>query len=686
MIIKEELKEVSSLQVHFLAQCHKHRKCKVLINVSLLQYHLLLNWVCQTESRLKYTVATTSVMIGPLLPHYIYTCSIVVFTAGGGSGASHNMTLIDVTYDVMLSWQPPLTTKHNGVIVNNTVLLDRSPDSDHRTFSDIQQVTTLEEESRTLLMDESQYLIVPSKQIEEIDSLKIYQPDSTVTFTSRSEDRPIVIRQIGKEDPHNPSPGIVLLLVGATGSGKSTLINALTNYVYGVQFDDCFRYKLILDVDSISQPQTRVITAYTFHKTAHSILPYTLTVIDTPGFGDTGGITRDKEIADQMKELFTDCSSHIVTTLHGVAFVVQASVARLTLSQRYVLDATLSIFGKDIGDNIMLMATFADSKKPKVFDAFKAVGIPFVKDFKFNSSALYTRSEDDDECIDEKRYWTMGVKSFTEFFTELVKLKPSNLYLTRDVLQKRQHLETTVRRLQPQIRMGLAKIDMIKQEKLEVQKHEAEIADSKDFTYTVEESRERRIDLNPGEITTNCQVCFTSCHFPCSRPNNEDKAKCSAMNSDGTCSVCPGHCSWEMHFNNPFRYEAYSVKIEKSMNDLKERYETASREKAKVEKIIATLENEMEQIAAKVYQSINDARKTIQALREIALKPNPMTEVEYIDLLIESEKSECIEGWGKRVSVLSQFRKQAILISKMDAKATEEKTDWSVFDALSENS
>lgn len=35
------------------------------------------------------------------------------------------------------------------------------------------------------------------------------------------------------------------MLVGATGSGKSTLVDGIVNYVMGVNFDDPFRYTLI---------------------------------------------------------------------------------------------------------------------------------------------------------------------------------------------------------------------------------------------------------------------------------------------------------------------------------------------------------------------------------------------------------------------------------------------------------
>ena len=41
----------------------------------------------ETRAVLNFTVVSTSVMVGPLLPYYTYTCSIGVFTAGGGTFA-----------------------------------------------------------------------------------------------------------------------------------------------------------------------------------------------------------------------------------------------------------------------------------------------------------------------------------------------------------------------------------------------------------------------------------------------------------------------------------------------------------------------------------------------------------------------------------------------------------------------
>eukprot|EP00975_Prorocentrum_lima_P037995 7992651-Prorocentrum_lima.AAC.1 len=44
-----------------------------------------------------------------------------------------------------------------------------------------------------------------------------------------------------------------VLMIGETGSGKSTTIDSMMNYYYGVEFDDTFRYKVVKQADNVDQ-------------------------------------------------------------------------------------------------------------------------------------------------------------------------------------------------------------------------------------------------------------------------------------------------------------------------------------------------------------------------------------------------------------------------------------------------
>ncbi|KAK1879616.1 Translocase of chloroplast 34 like chloroplastic [Dissostichus eleginoides] len=159
------------------------------------------------------------------------------------------------------------------------------------------------------------------------------------------------------------------MLLGATGSGKSTLINGLINYIVGVEWKDNFRFKLVDEDQSRSQAesQTSEVTVYKINHQEGFKIPFSLTIIDTPGFGDTRGIKRDKEITEQIRNLFSD--EHGVSEIDAVCFVAQASLARLTATQKYVFDSVLSIFGKDVTENLQVLVTFADGQRPPVLEA-----------------------------------------------------------------------------------------------------------------------------------------------------------------------------------------------------------------------------------------------------------------------------------------------------------------------------
>jgi GTP-binding protein EngB required for normal cell division len=83
----------------------------------------------------------------------------------------------------------------------------------------------------------------------------------------------------------------------------------MVNYVLGVEWDDPFRFVLIdEDVRGGSQAnsQTQEVTVYDLHYQNGFQIPFSLTIVDTPGFGDTGGIARDKEITSAIEKLFKD--------------------------------------------------------------------------------------------------------------------------------------------------------------------------------------------------------------------------------------------------------------------------------------------------------------------------------------------------------------------------------------------
>ncbi|CAG0897640.1 unnamed protein product [Darwinula stevensoni] len=275
--------------------------------------------------------------------------------------------------------------------------------------------------------------------------------------TLRDDNHRLAKYEIGEEGPTYES-GRVLMLIGATGTGKTTLINAMVNYVYGVKWEDNFRFKIILDEGgkkSQAHSQTRSISAYVLHKQEGFAIPYTLTVVDTPGFGDTAGIKADEDLRIQIKNFFSSGGTIGMDQLHGIGFVVQASLARLTPTQKYIFNSILAVFGKDVEKSIYVLTTFSDSEKAPVLAAIQEASIPYREHYKFSNSAFFVNpSDDSDSKILNTFFWDLGMKSFQNFLLSFVESDPVSLTMTKEVLEERERLEAALAAILPQIRIA----------------------------------------------------------------------------------------------------------------------------------------------------------------------------------------------------------------------------------------
>lgn len=483
-----------------------------------------------------------------------------------------------------------------------------------------------------------------------------------------SDFKNLTVKEFGK--PEHSKPTKVVMLMGATGAGKSTLINEMVNYILGVKYDDPFRFMLICDENDENESSVPdIITAYTFYWQQDFAVPYNLTIIDTPGFGGTGGISRDKLITTQVKDFFSIQGANSIDQIHGIGIVTQSSLVCLTPTQKYVFDSILSIFGKDIEENIFIMTTFADSVEPPVIKAVEAASIPHTAFFPFNNSALY----EDSKKPFTKSFWDVDYLSFESFFDYLHQASAVSLQLTCEVLRKRDQLESILNNAHTKIQDGLTKFDTLQNEKDILRSKEFDIQANKDFNYKVKITKQRKKFLPSDTHATNCRVCHFTCQYPSSILNEGLLYKCTAMDNVGKCKICPNKCDWKHHETSSYCFEIYQEEEIRTSEDLRKRFNVAKSDKDAAEQVINGLNNELADLSKVVYTDVREARSCIERLSEIALKPNPMTEVEYIDLLIEFEKREKRTGFNDRIAAYMKMRKQAQIMGKMTDKRIDEK-------------
>ena len=69
------------------------------------------------------------------------------------------------------------------------------------------------------------------------------------------------------------------------------------------------------------------------------------------------------------------------------------------------------------------------------------------------------------------------------------------------------------------------------------------------------------------------------------------------------------------------------------------------------------IRQKVKSLQAKVFQMICDAQQILARLDEITLRPNPLTELDCIDLLIVCEKAQCKPSYRKRLEYLQDIRR-----------------------------
>ena len=507
------------------------------------------------------------------------------------------------------------------------------------------------------------------------NGVRVHLADADVCY----EDRGARIRavEVGTSDMNADDK--VLLVVGGTGSGKSTMINALFNYIVGVDWKDNFRLKLVEDAGmrrrgGVNQAlsQTNWITAYTIHVQSFFRINFTLTIVDTPGFCDTSGIKRDREITEQMKEFFTTSPDMGIHALDAVGFVVQSSLPRLTVHQIHSYESVLSLFGHNLTENIFMLLTFADGQKPQVLSGIHEARLPYRHCFKFNNSALYARKgtssgsdidDDDDDDFDEM-FWRMTCSSLKAFTEELCNVEKASLIPTRDVLNERSELENTVHKLQRKFTKGLNILEQIESKEKRLQMIKSDVRKNKNYTYRVKEETTETEPAQPGQYTSNCTRCNTTCCDDCPFNDDDDKRRCCVMRN-GRCTVCPQRCAWWRHKNQPYVYVVCTEYVWKTSYNMKRKFKEAERKRLMAQQEIDGHQNEFRKVKRATERLTHDARESFYNLEKNALWPKLTNEAAYIDVLIRNEQSSCDAGRQRRITELTELRKRVQLLDEL---------------------
>lgn len=449
-----------------------------------------------------------------------------------------------------------------------------------------------------------------------------------------------------------------ILLVGETGAGKSSLVNVIFNHVMGVQFEDGVWFQIVDEKEG----QTPDVIIYEIFGFEGKVMPFSLTIIDTPGYGSIRGIKHDDIVIDRMRKLFE--SENGVHILHTVGLVMKATDNRLSDRLMYIFDSVMSLFGNDIEKNIVVLITHSNGRTPKnALQALEAANIKCATNVKNQPVYFLFNNRQNEDQTDEADYFkgadVLSEKGIREFIAFIENNSPQQLKITSEVMNERIRLTACIQNLLERIKLAEQKQTELKQIHEALKTHEEEIKGKKNATVLVDETYidtesikggRNRLIFFEGALT--CLVCKENCHYPgCTKTWLPEF--CEVIRGS-RCTVCTNKCPASRHVKEKWKYVIKTRKVEKTIQQVKLDCEKDKKFEDQTS-LLDNLEKEMEQLSKEKSRHVDEAYQHVIRLEQIALKVDSVSINVHLDLLIEKIKEK---GETMKVQKLEDLKRK----------------------------
>ena len=202
-----------------------------------------------------------------------------------------------------------------------------------------------------------------------------------------------------------------LVLAGAKGRGKSYFLKCLVNYIYGVDVEDNFRFRLPGNDHSTN------FRAYRFH---NNVLGFILTVIDTPTFQlDTDSRVLEERTIQGIQSFLQNG----IDSVDALCLIVNATDEQLADVEKEVFKGLKKYFGRE--PSVCVIANHCDSGKQPIKKAVDEIMSSKSKFCKFlHLGTFFEERRSDSVAMEDQRfYWRKGCESFKDFFSHLSTLQ-----------------------------------------------------------------------------------------------------------------------------------------------------------------------------------------------------------------------------------------------------------------------
>lgn len=486
--------------------------------------------------------------------------------------------------------------------------------------------------------------------------IPIYQFNTQVTNLAEGVRKcDILLNQ--KQNPEQEQEYKTVLMVGETGTGKSSFIDALINNVTGVSLNDEFRFKLIslTEVEQTKRnkkilSQTESVTWYRIPPIAGTPLNYSFNIIDTPGFGDTSGIEKDKTIVTLLRNFFEKYIDSGFSKVNAICFVVKSDSEKLTVQQKYIFECLSLTFGKDIRNNICIIATHADRTVPRILETMGKKGLPIEHFCQFDNKQF-------DECFGIEADLAQKIcnQNFQKFFALLNILKPCTVATTVEMMKKKDKLDFTLRHLLQKVDESVVKVIACRLQ----YKMEKECALTKNDNANYKNYHPKtELHIKPciaNLRAINCKTCNQTCHYPCDIKHKKLIWLCTAMKrTAGTCIVCPRNCPWSFHTTETEYIEMVQTIETTTSEDKLKSFNKAKEGVEEHYRLSNEVFEDVRQILSDIADLIKDMRECVKGINDRSTKEGSL--LTYLNILLERQTEELARVQGDRQYILLKLK------------------------------
>ncbi|CAF3092698.1 unnamed protein product [Rotaria sp. Silwood2] len=494
---------------------------------------------------------------------------------------------------------------------------------------------------------------------------------------------------------------INMLLLGPTGVGKTTFINAFANYIVNDTLEDAVEDEIQVIIPSsfsYTMPETfdeKTITIgeeddnENVHGDGQSstqqcrsfVFPIgdrNLRIIDTPGIGDTRGLEQDKK---NFHEILSYIAQY--EHLNGVCILLKPNEERLTILFRFCVNELLRHLHVNAKENLIFILTnaratfFAPGNTKKLVENIlrnhrdqHGVEIPFSMNntFLFDNEPfryLAIRKNgiqlDDQQTQSYTRSWNHSVKEYSRLMLHMV-TRPLHAVSNTISLNEAEQLirklprpiAETAKLIEENIQLAQAhKNKVLTNPKIAsegIPQNNAKVVQLRyPRTVCVGENCCRIIDVDDEKRIEYLHICHDECYLngvvqeTLYDPKLEE---CTAMNpEDGFCTVCD--CHWLQHKHITYEYKISRTHINSRTTLHSERNQEVSLND--IDKRISDLRDE----AAKIQDVYKQLAKFLHANSILPINDDIL---EYLQYFIREEQMKQSAG-ARNDEVIAGLRK-----------------------------